>query len=358
MPHDRARSAREVLRPVPKLRDQLQPREGHGRGATSKRTAARADHPIRALGGIREADVVASPAIRSAVEAAASMPHGGRASAPSSTWTLAAAAVLCLAGYVFVYATGRAGAADPLRRVQLLRLPALVVHLPRPLAGRVARDCCGGEFPAYTAIIRWPGTRRWVNAHPIGVAVMQAPFFAVAHALTKWTNLSADGFTLYYQHAAGLAGLLLDRRRAGGPPAAAAAPFHRSRDRGDPADDPARHEPLSLRHVRQLLQPRVLVLSVRRCSSISPSGGTTRATGRERVLLGVVGRPHRTLTRHTNLLFLVCLPLFGVTDSASFDRGCGSFVTTGACSSRWWLSRRHRDAPARDLLPGYRTRRS
>ena len=31
-----------------------------------------------------------------------------------------------------------------------------------------------------------------------------APFFAVAHALTRWTNLSADGFTLYYQHAAGL----------------------------------------------------------------------------------------------------------------------------------------------------------
>ena len=36
---------------------------------------------------------------------------------------------------------------------------------------------------------------------------MIAPFFAVAHALTRWTNLSPDGFTLYYQHAAGLAGL-------------------------------------------------------------------------------------------------------------------------------------------------------
>ena len=45
------------------------------------------------------------------------------------------------------------------------------------------------------------------NAHPIGVAVMQVPFFAIAHGLTRWTNLSADGFTLYYQHAAGIAGL-------------------------------------------------------------------------------------------------------------------------------------------------------
>jgi len=36
---------------------------------------------------------------------------------------------------------------------------------------------------------------------------MIAPFFAVAHALTRWTNLPPDGFSLYYQHAAGLAGL-------------------------------------------------------------------------------------------------------------------------------------------------------
>ena len=35
-----------------------------------------------------------------------------------------------------------------------------------PTLAAVARDCCGGEFPEYTAIIRWPETRRWVNAHP------------------------------------------------------------------------------------------------------------------------------------------------------------------------------------------------
>jgi hypothetical protein len=71
----------------------------------------------------------------------------------------------------------------------------------------VADDCCGGTYPDFTAIIRWPGTGRWVNAHPIGEAVLMAPFFGLAHALTRWSNLPPDGFSLYYQHAAGLAGL-------------------------------------------------------------------------------------------------------------------------------------------------------
>ncbi|HET7221011.1 MAG TPA: hypothetical protein VFJ02_23315 [Vicinamibacterales bacterium] len=120
---------------------------------------------------------------------------------------LLAAAVLCVAGYVFVYATGRAN--PPIRSdgySYYVYLPAWFIYGDTSL-GAVARDCCGGDFPAHTAIIRWPSTRRWVNAHPIGVAVLQAPFFAVGHALTRWSNLSADGFTLYYQHAAGLAGV-------------------------------------------------------------------------------------------------------------------------------------------------------
>ena len=45
-----------------------------------------------------------------------------------------------------------------------------------------------------------------MNAHPIGVAILQAPFFLVAHLLTRWSNLSPDGFSFYYQHGAGLAG--------------------------------------------------------------------------------------------------------------------------------------------------------
>jgi len=118
-----------------------------------------------------------------------------------------AAAVLGLAGYIFVYATGRA---DPPIRSDgysyYVYLPAWFIH-GDPGLSAVARDCCGGEFPAFTAIIRWPGTNQWVNAHPIGVAVLQTPFFLIGHGLTKWSNISPDGFTMYYQHAAGLSGL-------------------------------------------------------------------------------------------------------------------------------------------------------
>jgi len=120
---------------------------------------------------------------------------------------IAAAAAACLAAYVVVYASGLAPA--PIRSdgfSYYVYLPSWFIYHDPSLAS-VADDCCGGEFPASTAIIRWPGTLRWVDAHPIGVAVMQVPFFAIAHGLTRWTNLSADGFTLYYQHAAGIAGL-------------------------------------------------------------------------------------------------------------------------------------------------------
>jgi hypothetical protein len=124
-----------------------------------------------------------------------------------ATWVVRAALVLCLAGYVAVYATGRAD--TPIRSdgfSYYVYLPSWFLYHDTTLSA-VARDCCGGVYPAYTAIIRWPSTRRWVNAHPIGVAIMQAPPFAIAHALTRWTNLSPDGFTMYYQHAVGLSGL-------------------------------------------------------------------------------------------------------------------------------------------------------
>jgi hypothetical protein len=125
----------------------------------------------------------------------------------TSRGVVALSAVLCLAGYIWVYASGLADL--PIRSdgfSYYVYLPSWFLFQDTTL-GAVARDCCGGEFPDYSAIIRWPGTRRWVNAHPIGVAVMQAPLFSLAHALTKWTNLSPDGFSLYYQHAAGLSGL-------------------------------------------------------------------------------------------------------------------------------------------------------
>ena len=126
----------------------------------------------------------------------------------TSRTVLALSAALCVAGYIWVYGAGLAG--DPIRSdgfSYYVYLPSWFLFQDTTLAA-VARDCCGGQFPEWSAIIRWPGTRRWVNAHPIGVAVMQAPAFPLAHVLTKWTNLSPHGFSLYYQHAAGLAGLV------------------------------------------------------------------------------------------------------------------------------------------------------
>jgi hypothetical protein len=46
-----------------------------------------------------------------------------------------------------------------------------------------------------------------MNPHPIGVALLTMPFFIAARVLTWWSNLPPDGFSLYYQHAAGLAGV-------------------------------------------------------------------------------------------------------------------------------------------------------
>ena len=125
----------------------------------------------------------------------------------SSGRAIAVAAILCLAGYLWVYGTGLApGVIRSDGYSYYVYLPSWFLYHDTTLS-EVARDCCGGMFPDHSGIVRWPGTRRWVNVHPIGVAIMQAPVFPVAHALTRWTNLTPDGFSLYYQHAAGLAGM-------------------------------------------------------------------------------------------------------------------------------------------------------
>jgi hypothetical protein len=121
---------------------------------------------------------------------------------------VAGASVIAIAGYVGVYGLRLANA--PIRSdgySYYVYLPSFVLHHDPTLAA-VADDCCGGTFPAFTAIVRWPTTGNWVNAHPIGVAVQMLPFFVVAHLLTRWSNLPPDGFSLYYQHGAGLAGLV------------------------------------------------------------------------------------------------------------------------------------------------------
>jgi len=117
------------------------------------------------------------------------------------------AAVACLAGYVYVYASGRAD--TPVRSDAFsyyVYLPSWLLFHDATLQA-AADECCGGAFPFWTAIYRGPRHRWWIDSHPIGEAVMTAPFFVVAHGLTRWSNLTPNGFSFYYVHAAGIAGL-------------------------------------------------------------------------------------------------------------------------------------------------------
>src|SRR3982750_4366149 len=79
-------------------------------------------------------------------------------------------ALLCLAGYVYAYTEGIAG--TPIRSDAFsyyVYLPSFVLYHDVTLQS-VADDCCGGEFPTWTGMFRWPRTHRWVNVHPIGEA--------------------------------------------------------------------------------------------------------------------------------------------------------------------------------------------
>ncbi len=237
---------------------------------------------------------------------------------------LLAAAILCVAGYVFVYATGRAS--PPVRSdgfTYYVYLPSWFLYGDSSLDA-VARDCCGGEFDPWTAIIRWPGTGRWVNAHPIGVAILQAPFFLVGHGLTKWSNLSPDGFTFYYQHAAGLSGVwwtlaglfvlwrALARRFSDGVTAATLSALLLGTGLYHYATfDSSYSHAYSFFLLAAFLwltdrwhEDRRVLLSM---------------------LLGLVAGLI-VLTRHTNAIFLLVFPLYGVTGWASLRAGIGQLA--------------------------------
>lgn len=108
-------------------------------------------------------------------------------------------AVTASCAYVAVYAFGLAW--PPIRSDGFsyhVYLPAwFIFHDPTLEA--LARDCCGGSFPQFSGLFRWAETGSWMNPHPMGVAILAAPFFLAAHVLTLWSNLSPDGFSLYYQ---------------------------------------------------------------------------------------------------------------------------------------------------------------
>lgn len=240
---------------------------------------------------------------------------------------MALSAALCVAGYIWVYAGGLADL--PIRSdgfSYYVYLPSWFLFHDTTLAA-VARDCCGGEFPDYTAIIRWPGTRRWVNAHPIGVAVMQAPLFPFAHLLTKWTNLPSDGFSLYYQHAAGLAGLVWI--------VAGLAVLRRLLLRSF-SDVVTAAALLALLLGTNLFHYATFDSSYSHAYSFFlfsafmwlTAAWHERPATRISVLLGVVAGLI-VLVRHTNVLFLVVFVLYGV----------GAGVTPSGAAARLWQAR-------------------
>jgi len=117
-------------------------------------------------------------------------------------------ATIAVAAYCWVYT--RPDADPPIRSDgynYYLYAASWVVYHDATLEA-VANDWNGGAYADFAGMIRWPGTGRWINRIPIGVSVLMLPFVVSAHLLSGWSNLPKDGFSFYYQHAAGLAGLL------------------------------------------------------------------------------------------------------------------------------------------------------
>ena len=97
-------------------------------------------------------------------------------------------------------------------------LPAYLIH-GDPSFQELARVQYDGRIPEWTGITLCPATGRYLDQYGLGVALMMAPFFLAAHGVTWLFRYPAmagdgyhfsyplDGFSPFYQHAAGLAGL-------------------------------------------------------------------------------------------------------------------------------------------------------
>jgi hypothetical protein len=86
-------------------------------------------------------------------------------------------------------------------------LPAVFIYHDVTLE-KLGQDWYGGTYPDAAGVRRWASTGRLLDLHPFGTAVLMAPFFVAADLLTRWSNLPRDGFSLYYQHGAGIAGIV------------------------------------------------------------------------------------------------------------------------------------------------------
>jgi hypothetical protein len=191
-------------------------------------------------------------------------------------------------------------------------LPSWIIYHDVTL-GAPARACCQGTYPEFTAIRRWPSTGRWLDPHPIGPAIMMTPFFLAADLATRLAGRPRDGFSIYYQHAAGLAGLayllvgLAVLRR------------------------------LLARHFEAVIVLATLVTVTwgtnlfhygtydsvfshvfSFCLIVSLLALTdawwSRATPGRALAVGLIGAL-MFLTRHTNAMFLLIVPLYGVVDA-------------------------------------------
>jgi hypothetical protein len=122
-------------------------------------------------------------------------------------YVVAAAALLAAVAYTALY--GRLDSVPQIRSdgySYYVYLPSVFLYHDVSLE-KLANEWYGGPYPDYTGIRRWPSTNRWLNLHPIGTAILMAPFFVAADWLSAWSNLPRDGFSLYYQHGAGIAAL-------------------------------------------------------------------------------------------------------------------------------------------------------
>lgn len=126
------------------------------------------------------------------------------------------AIVSCLLVYGMVYLGGAFG--QPIRsdgEGYYAYLPAIAIQGDASFE-TLADLRFGGEMPSWAGFGRCAKTGRYVDIYGVGVAMMMFPFFLAAHLLTflfrspeGWHrfNCAADGFSFFYQHAAGLAGL-------------------------------------------------------------------------------------------------------------------------------------------------------
>lgn len=129
--------------------------------------------------------------------------------------------VVFLVGYALSNLAGVFG--DPIRSDGVgyyAYLPSLILH-GDPTYLKLSGSQYDGTIPGWTGISQVDG--RYLNRYPPGLAILALPFFCAGHLATLIMqsppgappgriygfNYPADGFSFFYQHAAGLGGMTL-----------------------------------------------------------------------------------------------------------------------------------------------------